>query len=83
MRFTNAFSKNVELVAIPDWTPETVAKAVFDKWICQYGGPTQIITNQEKEFCNELTAELFKIIKLTPETTSKLPMFYFQEQTAN
>jgi hypothetical protein len=34
LSFTNAFSKYPELVAISDRTPETVAKAIFTRWIC-------------------------------------------------
>jgi hypothetical protein len=52
LSFTNAFSKYAELVAISDRTQETVAKAIFNRWIFQYGVPTEIITNREKEFCN-------------------------------
>ncbi len=38
--FVRAVSKYTELVAISDRTAETVAKAIFAKWICRYGVPT-------------------------------------------
>jgi hypothetical protein len=48
LNFTDAVSKYAELVAISDRTAETVAKAIFTKWICRYGVPTEIIINREK-----------------------------------
>ena len=83
LSFTNAFSKYVELAAIFDRTPETVAKAIFTRWICQYGVPTEIITNQEKEFCTNVTFKLYKAMKLKPEAVCQFPTSYFQEKTAN
>ena len=83
LSFTDAFSKYTELIAISDRTPETVAKEIFSKWICRYGVPTEIIVNREMDFCNELTSELFKVMKMTPDTDANFPAFYFQEATAN
>jgi hypothetical protein len=70
-------------VAISDRTPETVAKTFSTKWICRYGVQTEIITNQEKEFCNKITVELYKAMKLNPESGCQFTTFYFQEKTAN
>jgi hypothetical protein len=50
---------------------------------CQYGVPTEIITNQEKEFCTEVTFKLYKAMKLKPEAVCQFFTFYFQEKTAN
>jgi hypothetical protein len=70
-------------VAISDRTPETVAKAIFTRWICRYGVPTEIITNREKEFCYKLTVTLYKAMKLNSKSGCQFPTFYFQEKTAN
>jgi hypothetical protein len=83
LSFTDPLSKYAELVAISDRTPETCAKAIFTRWICQYGVLAEIITNREKEFCNEVTVKLYKAMKLTPEAGCQFPTFYFQEKTAN
>jgi hypothetical protein len=83
LSFTDAVSKYAELVAIFDRRAETVAKAIFTKWICRYGVPTEIITNREKEFCNEITVELYKAMKLNPESGCQFPTFFCQEKTAN
>ncbi len=70
-------------MAISDRTAETVAKAIFTRWICRYGVPTEIITNREKEFCNEITVELYKAMKLNPDSGCQFPTFFCQEKTAN
>jgi len=44
---------------------------------------TEIITNREKEFCNEVTVELYKAMKLNLEAGCQFPTFYFQEKMAN
>jgi hypothetical protein len=82
LSFTNAFSKYVELAAIFDRTPETVAKAIFTRWICQYGVPTEIITNQEKEFCTNVTFKLYKAMKLKPESVSQFPHILFPRENS-
>jgi hypothetical protein len=60
---TDAFSKYVELVAIPNKEADTVADAIFAHWICEYGIPVELITDQGKEFCNKLSDELFKLME--------------------
>jgi hypothetical protein len=39
MCITDAFSKYVELVAIPDKTATMVASALFSRWLCRHGLP--------------------------------------------
>ena len=63
---TDAFTKLVELAAIEDKTAETVARNFFEKYICRYTAPKVIMTDQGKEFCNEvleLVCELWGIKK--------------------
>ena len=52
---TDAFTKCVELVALPNKESETVASAIFEKWICRHGCPLEVVTDQGKEFCGHLT----------------------------
>ena len=40
-----------------------IAKAIFDRWICQFGCPLEIITDQAKEICAKLGQELFDLLK--------------------
>ena len=48
---TDALTKYVELVPLPNKEADTVANAIFDKWYCRFGAPIDIITDQGKEFC--------------------------------
>jgi hypothetical protein len=43
---TDAFTKNVELAAIPNKTEDQVAKVLFEKWFCRYSAPTVMISDQ-------------------------------------
>jgi hypothetical protein len=45
---TDAFSNNVELVAIPNKKANTVEDGIFAHWICRYGIPVEVITYQRK-----------------------------------
>ena len=54
MVMTDAFTKLVELAAIEDKTAETVARHFFEKWICRYSAPKFVVTDQGKEFCNQV-----------------------------
>ncbi len=56
---TDAFTKYVELVALPNNEANTVAEAIFDKWICRFGAPLDLVTDQGTEFCAKLSKELF------------------------
>ncbi len=81
---TDAFSKYVELVAIPNKEAETVADAIFAHWICRYGIPVELITDQGKEFCNKLSDELFKLMEMKHGRTSAYyPQCNSQAEVAN
>jgi hypothetical protein len=54
MVMTDAFSKVSEITAITDKTANTVAKAFTDKWICRYGVPAIVVSDQGREFNNSL-----------------------------
>jgi transposase InsO family protein/ribonuclease HI len=67
---TDAFTKYIELVALPDKEAETVAQALFNRWICRYGSPLQLTTDGGKEFCAKLSEQLYKHMKIEHLTTS-------------
>ncbi len=56
---TDAFTEYVELVALPYKEAATVAEAIFDKWICRFSTPLDLITDQGTEFCARMSQELF------------------------
>ncbi len=57
---TDALTKYVKLVPLPNKEADTVANAIFDKWYCRFGAPLDIVTDQGKEFCAKLYNKLFK-----------------------
>jgi transposase InsO family protein len=81
---TDAFTKYVELVAIDNKEAVTVTEAIFRRWICRYGVPLEIITDQGKEFCNKLSDELYKLLQTKHLTTSsRHPACNAQAEVAN
>ena len=67
---TDACTKYVELVALPNKEAETVADAIFSHWICRFGIPVEVITDQGKEFFNKLTDKLFQLMEMKHIRTS-------------
>jgi hypothetical protein len=67
---TDALTKYVKLVPLPNKEADTVANAIFDKWYCRFGAPLDIVTDQGKEFCAKLSNELFKRLGTNHLTTS-------------
>ena len=61
---TDAFSKWTEVVPLPDKEATTVAKAVFEEWMCRRGLMIQIISDGGKEFANNLLDELCKLMNV-------------------
>jgi len=43
---TDALTKYVELVPLQNKEATTVAEAIFDNWICRFGAPLDLITDQ-------------------------------------
>ena len=84
LSMTDAFTKYVELVVIPSKEASVVAKAIFDRWICRFGCPLEIVTDQGKEFCAQLTDELFKLLDIHHSTTTAYhPQCNSQAEVAN
>jgi transposase InsO family protein len=70
MCITDAFSKFAELIAIPDKCAETVANALFTRWLCRHGLSLEIVSDQGKEFCNEIVDKLLALLKIKKTTTT-------------
>ena len=64
MVVTDAFTKYVELIAIPDKQADTIAQALFSKWLCRHGLPAEIVSDNGKEFCNEVVDKMMKLMKI-------------------
>jgi len=67
---TDAFTKYTELVPLDNKEANTVADAIFDKWLCRYGIPIDVVTDNGREFCAALTERLLKKSGATHLTTT-------------
>jgi Integrase core domain len=67
---TDAFTKYVELVTIPNKEAFPVATAILNWWICRFGLPLEIVTDQGKEFTSLMAQQLFKALNIKHSTTS-------------
>ncbi|GFX98973.1 retrovirus-related Pol polyprotein from transposon opus [Trichonephila clavipes] len=52
------FSCWMEAIPIPEITAEIVGRAFYEKWICRFGVPAKLVTDQGRQF----EAELFRSI---------------------
>jgi len=81
---TDAFTKYVKVVVLPNKEANTVAEAIFDKWICRFGAPLNLVTDQGTEFCAKLSNELFTRLGTAHLTTSSHhPQCNSQAEVAN
>ena len=81
---TDAFTKYVELVPLPNKEAPTVARAIFERWFCRYGMPLDVVTDQGSEFCAQLTEDLFKHMRVSHlRTTAYHPQCNSQAEVAN
>jgi hypothetical protein len=81
---TDAFTKYIELASLDNKEAETVTEAIFQRWICRYGIPLEIITDQGKEFCNRLSDDLYQKLGTHHQRTSpRHPACNSQAEVAN
>ena len=61
---TDTFTKYVQLVAIPNKEAATIAKGIFEHWICHFGVPLEIVTDQGKDFTGQMSEDLLKLLQI-------------------
>ena len=61
---TDAFSKWVEVEAIPDKGAQTVAELVYAKWVCRFGAMRKLVSDGGKEFANAILARLLELLEV-------------------
>jgi hypothetical protein len=67
---TDAFTKYTIMVAIDNKEASLVGKNIFDLWICKFGTPLEFVSDNSKEFCNNLAKELYSLLKIKHSTTT-------------
>ena len=61
-----------------------MAQAIFERWFCHFGMPLELVTDQGKEFCSELSEDLFCHMQVSHlKTTAYHPQCNSQAQVAN
>jgi len=64
------FSKWCEARPLIDKKAATVARFIYDEIICRHGCPKVEISDQGREFCNQLCEELFRMTGTSHRVTS-------------
>jgi hypothetical protein len=81
---TDAFTKYAVMLAIDNKEATTVAKHIFESWICKFGTPLEFVSDNGKEFCNNLAKELYALLKIKHSTTTPYwPQCNSQAEVAN
>jgi hypothetical protein len=59
---TDYFTRWVTAVALPDCSAQTTARTLFNDYICRYGVPKSILSDQGTHFKNQLMEAMAKLI---------------------
>ena len=70
MVITDGFTKYTELVAIPNKSAETCARALFERWICRFGVPAVLVSDRGREFLNDTVNQMTEYLGVTHKFTS-------------
>ena len=68
---TDYFTRFVEAYAIPDQTAQTVADKLVTEWICRYGVPEVIHSDQGRNFISDLFTKMCDLLEIKKTTTSR------------
>jgi hypothetical protein len=63
------FTKWIEAYAMPEHTAPTVARVLAEEWICRYGVPRELHSDNGPEFMSKLIVELCSLFELHKTTT--------------
>ena len=67
---TCAFTKWTEVIPIINKEATTVAKAIFEEWICRKGVMKQLVSDGGKEFANQILGELCVLLQIDKHVVS-------------
>ena len=68
LTITDHFTKHVRLYALPNKTAEGIASCLND-YICIFGAPRRILSDQGREFCNHTLDKLYETCGIKRSTT--------------
>ncbi|BHF73008.1 hypothetical protein SprV_0401608100 [Sparganum proliferum] len=66
----DCFTKMAEAVPLPDASAPTVARAIFNGWICRWGAPDQLHSDRGSSFESCVVHELCKVLKIKKTRTT-------------
>ena len=55
------FTKAAEFVAVPSKSADVIAHALYDHWLCRYGAPSYVTSDNGTEFQGDFTAMLKRL----------------------
>jgi hypothetical protein len=64
----DAFSKDLELVALKSKSAEGIAKAILEEWVCRRGCPTALLSDNAKELTGKVAEALCDLLHLKKNT---------------
>ena len=71
-------------MALPNKEAPTVAQGIFERWFCRFGMLLDLVTDQGKEFCSQLSEDLFKLMQVSYlKTMAYHPQCNSQAKVAN
>ncbi|CAF3410479.1 unnamed protein product [Rotaria sp. Silwood2] len=59
---TDYFTRGINAIALPDCSAQTTAQTIFNEYICRYGVPKSILSDQGTHFNNQLMDSMAKLI---------------------
>ena len=65
------YTKYVEVYALPDQTAQTVADCLVTEWIYRYGVPSEILSDQGRNFESTLFQEMCRLLDMKKVRTSR------------
>ena len=81
---TDTFTKYIELVATDNKEADTITEAIFNNWVWRFGIPTELVTDQGKEFTAGICKKLWKKLDVIHSTTTpRHPQCYSQAEVVN
>jgi transposase InsO family protein len=66
----DCFSKSAEAVALPNQEAATITKAFVEKFVCRFGTPLQIHSDQGRNFESTIFQEMCKILQIDKTRTT-------------